>query len=255
MNVSSGDLITSSQRGCPPSFEISKIFGKDATADGSEEEEEEPVLRGCNFSSSFLETTLEVFDHTGLHRAIRAATQATLALEDYCEVDNSMEALAELLDLRNKAQWLALRVRKAPWDPDTSVDEVSEENSRIYEIVRIAVLIYNNLVLYPLPPVSGVDTRLALSLKSELEIALEDQPSIWKLYPKLLLWGFMLGGISDNKDSEREWFKEHFRKLTTSTFAVFRQWSQIERCLTSYLWLDSVLNEEAIKFWEESCKA
>ncbi|KAJ9607353.1 hypothetical protein H2200_008426 [Cladophialophora chaetospira] len=248
-DVAGGDLVESSKKSSPPDLEYCTIFGEDSIADSPEEVH--VLLAGSNLSSSFLDPMLGVFESQGLHRTIRAVTQATFNLDTYLKNGSPSGDHPELLGLRNRAQWLSLNLQR-PFSECDNEDTITNELQAVFAIIRTTLLIYNNLVLFPLPPVSGLDTRLALSLQMTIERALEEWPRIQKLYPKLLLWSFTLGGISDSKDLERSWFMEQFRKLLAEEFPYYQKWSQVEDCLTSCMWLDAVLNDQAINFWADN---
>jgi hypothetical protein len=198
-----------------------------------------------------LDPSLDIFESMGLHRTLRAVTQATVAVDRYLKNGSPPGDQPELLGLRNRAQWLALNLQRGSsgWD---AVKGIAEKDELVFNILKISLLIYNNLVLFPLPPVSGVDTRLALSLKTSIEAALLEWPTLWEVHPKLLLWALMLGGISDSKDLERPWFLEKFGDLLADQFAECCKWSQVENLLTSCMWLGGILSDEGITFWADS---
>jgi hypothetical protein len=78
MLIFRGDLIESSKNGTVPAFEYCTIYGQDSVADSPANAT--AVLSGTNLSSYFQDSTLDIFEHRGLHRAVRAVAQATLAL-------------------------------------------------------------------------------------------------------------------------------------------------------------------------------
>ncbi len=244
-----GDLLEASKKSSLPDLEYCTIFGEDSIADSLEDVN--TLSAGGNLASSFLDPTLETLQTRGLHRTIRAVTQATLNLDIYLKNGSPNGDQPELLGLRNRAQWLSLNLQRPSFEW-INEGPITDGEQSVFDISRIALLIYNNLVLFPLPPVSGVDTRLALRLKAGMKISLEKCPEICKMHPELLLWALVLGGISDSQNLERPWFLEQFKKLLAEEFSEYRKWSQIESCLTSCMWLGAVLNDEAINFWADS---
>lgn len=131
---------------------------------------------------------------------------------------------------------------------------MSQEGWCLFEIVRLALLTYNNLVIYPLSPTNAVGIRLALKLRTVLEASIKDFPVLWTIYPKLFLWTLLLGGISDAAETERGWYKAQFHRLALSPAVFMLHWHEVERCFISFLWQSDVLNVEAIKFWNECTK-
>lgn len=67
----------------------------------------------------------------------------------------------------------------------------------------------------------------------------------------MFLWIIMLGGISDSQDVHRSWFESLFDEITLLPSMQLRKWRAVEECLSSFIWLDFVLNEEAVKFRQE----
>jgi hypothetical protein len=236
----SGDLVISSRQSTPPGLPYHSFF-----ADISELDLE---ING-QLASSLLKIDLPIFVHSGLHTAIRAGAIATTTLGEYYE-DRSASTFLRLLELRNRAQWLSLSVQKSA-STQSSTYGVPEAEWGLFEIVRLALLTYNNLVIYPLSPTNEVGIRLGLDLRIALERSIEKQPNLWIEYPRLFLWALILGGISDAAEMERRWYKSHFRRLASSSRAFLQLWPEVEQSLGSFLWQSNVLNEEAVKFWTE----
>jgi len=117
------------------------------------------------------------------------------------------------------------------------------------------LLTYNNLVIYPLSPTNEVGIRLARDLKIALETSIAQHPNLWIVYPRLILWALILGGISDAAEMERRWYKHQFRGLASSPHVFLLHWPEFEQILGEYLWQSNVLNDEAIKFWSECTKS
>jgi hypothetical protein len=198
--------------------------------------------------------SLQLLDDTGLNHAIRAVARATQKTDEHCSRLDQGHNEAQLVALRRRAQWLSLNVQQKLYTLEAT-KQVSRQDRHVHEITRLALLIYNNMMVYPVPPARGSDTRLALALKCELETALllDEYPGICDDYPGLILWAVLLGGISDSKDSERHWYKHQFRRVLSISAFQSLQWWQLEEHLRSFMWQRYVLNHEGCKFWIESC--
>lgn len=248
---SSGDLVISSRQSTPPGLPYHSFF-----ADISELHHDlnngKAEING-QLASSLLKIDLPIFIHSGLHKAIRAVAIATAILEQYYK-DRSPSIFLYLLELRNWAQWLSLNVRRSA-STQPSTGGVREVDWCLFEIVRLALLTYNNLVIYPLSPTNEVGIRLARDLRSALETSIANTPTLWIVYPILFLWALILGGISDAAETERRWYKYHFHRLASSPRVFLLHWPEVEQYLHSFLWQSNVLNGEAIKFWTECNKA
>lgn len=243
----SGDLVISSRQSTPPGLPYHSFF-----ADISELELDfdngRAEING-QLASSLLKIDLPIFIRSGLHKAIRAGAIATTTLGEYYE-DRSPSIFLRLLELRNWAQWLSLNVQKSvATQPNRYV--VPEVEWELFEIVRLTLLTYNNLVLYPLSPTNEVGIRLGRDLRIVLERSIEKQPTLWIEYPRLFLWALILGGISDASEMERRWYKSEFGLLASSPHVFLLHWPEVEQTLGSFLWQSNVLNEEAIRFWTE----
>ncbi|KIW11832.1 hypothetical protein PV08_09105 [Exophiala spinifera] len=191
-----------------------------------------------------------------LERAILAVAEATAMLKIYKH--NITSRMAEMVQLRNRAQYFVLDLDPLPLlvGPDEKDKEYGRGRqcaavhvpSFLYEVIRISLLIYNNLVLYPMSPATGVETRLATRLKFILCSGLQAQ--LWNVpqYTDLLLWSMMLGGISTEDIEDGKWFQTQYFELARDRNRL-RSWFSTVESLSTFIWLDFVLNEEAEKFW------
>ena len=190
-----------------------------------------------------------------LTEAISAAAQVTTALQERGIKDTRLSA--EMIELRNRAQHLALSLPLDEKDtsmvmeaiqtyPETMTRYDGWEYTRLHNTVRLSLLAYNNMVVYPMPPVSGVGTRLAGQLRVELSLYTIRQ--CHSVIQALQIWSTLLGGISTENDEDRSWFQQRFCDFIKQDDGL-RNWQYTEAMLTSFLWLDFVLNDEAIRFW------
>lgn len=193
-----------------------------------------------------LATTISILVHTVSH------------LNQYYHDGFPQSAIVVLCESRNRSQHYLLSL--------PSVLRISSSNDRVitpqsgepfpelqqhlYEIIRLSLLIFNNIVVYPLPPFAGLDTKLARLLKDEINVATTNEPNLHRLHADLLLWAVFLGGISDYHDLNRSWYIEKARGIRR-TIPYLRRWPDVESLLNSFVWFNSILNEEGIKFWAE----
>ncbi|KIW11764.1 hypothetical protein PV08_09036 [Exophiala spinifera] len=168
----------------------------------------------------------------------------SLALEHFHRGARDAPDFANIIQARTGIQHKLLSL---PQDPEG----MSPADMYLYKLCRFCLLIYSNMVLFPLPPSSGVGTQLAMALKallieeSQTHVFARDTTEL-----KLLLWAVVLGGISDGSDVDRSWFQDQYRRVASDI--GIGSWQQLETQLTSFLWLDFVLNKEAVGFWAES---
>ena len=174
-------------------------------------------------------------------RVLAAMCEVTVALDHYHRGGPSAPLLADLVIARNSAQHQLLTLALNPWDS-------SSQSNYLYEVCRLTALIYSNIVIFPMPPVSGVHAILACRLRETLDSALLSSCS--NLYLPFLLWAVTLGGISCSLSSERGYFQRRFIEVCTKLGLA--RWNRIQEHLSSFLWLDFVCAKESVAFWLEA---
>jgi hypothetical protein len=105
-----------------------------------------------------------------------------------------------------------------------------------------------NLVVSPLSLASAVETRLAKQLMDVLRSCLQVDADETFVDTDLVIWALMLGGIGTEDVKDRTWFKYQYCDITKRK-ASSKRWQWTHEVLSSFLWIDFILNEEAIKFW------
>lgn len=206
-------------------------------------------------------TTLppEILSFHDLAATISVTVHTLTHLNEYFLNGQPQPAMVLLCESRNRAQHYALSLPSAfgtsTIDNQTIFQQLKESLSRseqhLYEIIRLSLLIFNNLVIYPLPPFTGIDTRFARILKDEILSATTQHPDLKHQHVDVLLWALVLGGISDCHDLQRGWYLKEVREIL-QTLPHLRRWANMEKLLDSFLWFNFVLNEEAIRFWIEA---
>lgn len=210
------------------------------------------------YTSAFLQLPSDIMNCHDLKTTIAAIAHTTGLLSTYYQQRCPMSSMGLLVESRNRAQHMTLSLPSAVSN-DTQCaitqqracslqDPITDKiTAYLYETIRLSLLIYNDIVIYPMPPASRVGIRLAESLQCNLSVLFDIDFSIKLQHPSLLLWSLMLGGLSGH-ESGQGWYQEQFNELLQSHFQC-PKWLQLENLLSSFLWLDFVLNEEAIKFW------
>ena len=168
---------------------------------------------------------------------IEAMCEVTVAVDHYHRGGPSAPIMPDLVVARNTTQHRLLSLPEYPLQPPSQANYM-------YEVCRIAALIYSNIVIFPLPPATGVHTNLVSRLKQLLTLAI---PSCPVAHLHIILWAITLGGISTGSSSDRVWFL--CRLAEVSTKLGLYQWSQIQECLSSLLWLDFVCEKEGMLLW------
>ena len=155
-----------------------------------------------------------------LRQAILAMSVVNIALDWYQQGVGPAVIFADLIHARNDAQYLLLYLSPTiEMIHDTSLSsEALSEN--IYEIGRISLRIYSNLVLFPMNPRGGTGGILAAALRKA--ILQTNSVSPWRLLSntckRMLLWALMLGGIQVDDgvvyaEEEKAWFVEQLESF------------------------------------------
>lgn len=118
-------------------------------------------------------------------------------------------------------------------------------DEQIREICRVTLLIFSNMVFFPLPHVSGVNTRLVASLRYSISIT-GDEFFLQNL--ELMTWALMVGGIAAFPTEHRSWFASTFRN---NLIWHANDWSEVEGILGAHLWWDYVCEDAGKMFWKE----
>ncbi|KIW82118.1 hypothetical protein Z517_05145 [Fonsecaea pedrosoi CBS 271.37] len=192
-----------------------------------------------------------------LLQTVRAMLAANTALDCYLSKYGPSMVFADIVNARNDAQYLLLSLL-----PTTEVDDethsISETFSdHIYDIARIALRIYSNLILFPMNPSGGTSRILAGALREAIMESERANP--WQLFPdtckRMMLWALVLGGIQvddgvTDANAERTWFVEQLADVMS--FIDVLSWHQVEECLAAFMWLDIILNPTAVELWADA---
>ena len=122
------------------------------------------------------------------------------------------------------------------------------ETTKILEAIRLATLIYNDLVIFPLHPISGVREKLAMTLAS---VDIEELG----LSASLSLWMFMMGAMGTLIPSATHTlFVEKARLLVTDTWGkeLAMGWDTCRAILRTYLWWDVGCDPVGHSVWLEA---
>lgn len=127
------------------------------------------------------------------------------------------------------------------------VDMMTEDQRAVYESCRVAALIYDLSIIFPVPPSTGVLAKLvamsqAVSTTMRLEFMLG--PSA-----KTCMWVLFMAGSAAENLPERPWFVERLRMVLV--YEAIYDWNTVRDILNSYLWLSSAMDDAAVRLWDE----
>lgn len=118
----------------------------------------------------------------------------------------------------------------------------------MYESCRVAAIIYDLSIIFPVPPSTGVVAKLVTMSQSILETTRLE--FMLGACARICIWVlFMAGCAAESMSDERAWFVGRLRMVLVSE-AIF-EWAIVRDVLNSYLWLSSAMDDAALKLWDE----
>lgn len=168
------------------------------------------------------------------------AFKATRALEHYNSGSTDLRLFRSLVIVRNETQHGLLSLKRL------SETNYLTERDVLFEVCRLSGLIYNDLVLYPLPYSTGVKPRLAQQLYQVLQ-----DPRMGDLWDsdfhELLIWVCFMGEIAARKTKDHGWFVRTLLKITRIKNLDKEGFTDL---MQSFLWWDYVCLPPALELWE-----
>jgi hypothetical protein len=153
----------------------------------------------------------------------------------------------DLCRISNQRNFIQHRLLSLP--PAAILDADFRKNHPVYEICRLAALVFSVSAIFPLP----VQTAPLPTLVKLLQAELQDSglKSDW-WFPDaagVLIWALTLGGIAATGTPNRTWFVAALAYL--SAYRGLSNWQDLELILDRVLWLDSACGLGGQHLWEE----
>jgi hypothetical protein len=162
------------------------------------------------------------------------------ALDHYTRKGPNAPDLVDLIDARNSAQHRLLSQLPAEV-------EMSDADSCVHQVVRLATLIFSDMVIFPLPAAQRLKPRLAGMLQQTLEMCHLHRS--WTSHAPVLLWALTLGTIATRFSETGLWYntqlRHHLSVLQITT------WSTLESICMAFLWWQPVCNGPAQSLWND----
>jgi len=118
----------------------------------------------------------------------------------------------------------------------------------LYEVTRLATIIFSLLVIFPIAPVAAPFVELATRMREALSKM--DTSNLSPDTLRYLVWTVSLGGIAAVGSAERAWFVSMLAKI--SERIELYDWLMVRELLVSLLWLPSASDSDAMALWAES---
>jgi hypothetical protein len=163
------------------------------------------------------------------------------SLQELVSLTSDIRALSGILPAHDELYSFTARRSWIEWSL-SMIDSPGIENC-----VRLAALVYINIVLRKMPCASAVLSHLA----NELRLALEgtNLESNWEEKVELLLWVLFQGGAATTKDETRKWYFVHL--VHVCSILGLQNWKEVDEILNSFVWARCDLVERCKPLWCE----
>lgn len=174
-----------------------------------------------------------------------AYSEITVALDHFVRGGPTAPELVELMPVRNCTQHRLLS--QLPSSP-FSLNYISSNTELcIHQAVRLATLIFSEMVIFPLPLPQHVKPRLATALRQALEAC--RILGCWDMHSSLLLWALTLGAIAASYTEQRSWYIDLL--LHETSLLQLEEWYELESICSRFLWWKPVCSEPLRWVWAD----
>lgn len=184
--------------------------------------------------------------------ALEAAEDVTVALDLLRRRKAHDFKLINIVDFANEAQHKLLAIKSTCSLKTSQMDCVRE-------ICRWTALIYNDMVVFPLPATTETKPRLSNALR----LAIENYETFGGKhtsaaegvvkaidYSGLILWALMLGSMAAALTVNSTWYAQKLgHYLSQSPYR--HTWSDFRRLMSTYLWWGYVFDDPGQRLWWE----
>jgi len=201
---------------------------------------------------------LSCLEHEELLQIITLTCQATLAVDLLQRGVAGGPKIWEIAKVRNGIQH-----RLCSLDPPSN--NLSSHEGSLYNIVRLATLIYSDLVLFPLAEIS-VKARLAYDLRKALGLLFTDHRLQTRLENELFTWSFTMirrgeedlvtwciamGAMASYETVHQEWYVERLAQSLREDWRLL-DWVLFQNLMSHFLWWDYVLQLRCWDIWNDA---
>ena len=121
----------------------------------------------------------------------------------------------------------------------------NDSSGSLYELVRLATLIFDVGIFFPLPPALGLLGRLVRWIRAELE----RMENTHDEKVEVLIWILFLAGAAAKGLPEKVWCVEILRALVD--WHGLKRWSDVKQLLRSFVWEPNAMDEPAKDLWDD----
>ncbi|KIX92918.1 uncharacterized protein Z520_11394 [Fonsecaea multimorphosa CBS 102226] len=244
----SADLMVSSRLNMSPSFPW--VLPTTSILHGPKyQPDHEAVMMSMVIGTGFRQIDPIAMD---LANALRAAGEVTVALDHYVQRRPNPPIMADIVNAANQTHH-----RLASLGPRITMDP--QKTDYLWNLCRVAGLIYSDLVLLPLPPTTGVRPRLAGELRLAMESfeVFEAEETAYIVpgttaedYTCLVLWALMMGGLAALNTPHKGYFVRKMQEYVLR-WPYIIEWGAYTSLMATYLWWDHIFAEPVAMLWTE----
>ena len=125
------------------------------------------------------------------------------------------------------------------------------KEDEIFNVGRLVLQIYSEVVLFPLAGVYSGRLRLAVELCGALTRCKQSRSSdVDGSHTRLVLWAVVMGAVASEALKLRDWYLNEFNQIVTKENL---SWNDLKTFLTRYLWWDYTFEEHTRDIWNDAC--
>jgi len=171
---------------------------------------------------------------------LESYSEITVALDHHVRGGPTAPELVDLAEVRNWTQHRLLSLMP-------NLLDLSDPELCVHHAVRLATLIFSDMVIFPLPPTQGMKPRLALMLQQTLEAC--HLLRCWELHSQVLVWALALGAIAASYTAQRVWYIDQL--LQETSLMQIENWFELESICCSFLWWKPICSKPLEWVWNE----
>jgi hypothetical protein len=133
--------------------------------------------------------------------------------------------------------------------PAGKLDQDFRKSHPVYEICRLAGLIFGIGIIFPLPAQTAPLPTLVKLLQAELQESRLESDWWFPDTVEVLIWVLTLGGIAATGLPNRTWFVAALSRVTVRS--GLSRWRDLKSVLDRILWLDNACDFGGRQLWEE----
>ena len=188
-----------------------------------------------------LKTALPLEIGNSLYEVLLQLCDYTVAVHNYVEGSSRAQDLSILTDERNFVQHSLMSLEAHGQSSGPSQEQP------LYEICRLAAIVYSLTVVFPIPTTTAPFTALGKHMKEVMSY--EGVHAKWNETPHLMLWATVMAAIASIGSDDRSWFICILDRLMNRL--MIHTWSEMKLSLQEHLWFDGTNCVDGFRLWEE----